>query len=1077
MENMWVIRAGKDTKNFNLYKKENFVAVGEDIGDVKNLSLDEMKFRLKGKANNVNTSAGVIRRFRDEVKIRDYFISTSPNSEYLLLGEILGDIKYNPDLSQRYQYTCYRRPVKWISKIYRNDLSDAARRAISPQTTVFRVKEKWQKEIFKNQIALDFTPKDNVKLNKNPIDSSDLDLQDNNKEVFPADNLETKFKLKKEGLKLEKSNPDEAIRFYKSLITNKLFLNDYYQFKRLSVVYHKVKDYENEKDIIKYFLKSGIYCNIHQFLSFKYKLKKLIKKDLISYKEANELAQYFKENGFKNKYESELCVPCEKIKKDSDTFVVISDDDLFKKYGRRFLKPIANGLFYEKNNQEAFVLLNLLLYDFKYTSVRHYEKLCKIYRRTKNYPYELLIIKEYFNTPNKQTKRSDKWFNKRLTDLKELINDDQFVNSVMDAEFKKAEHLAHPFDIKELNLDLDYHFDNEKLFEITEEKKDNPSEISVGHSAYNKLDIESESIVEITHEDKNDFIDEEINFMQSEKLNVKADLIKEGLKLEDTDRQNAISFYEELLSNELFANDYYPYRRLVQLYPKNKDLEGQCNIIKTFFNSGIYCNKHQFLWFRNKLRRLIKKGLITEEEIAELENIFEKNGSKNKKLSNTPVVIGDRIKTKRGEPYVQSEEKYDRTEKTWEREEIAHEHKRQKEYDDAIKCYEEMVYELNYRSYRYYDELYHLYVKQNYLDKALNIVKAYYNGNSSRTKHSDGIFEKNLIEIKELLDLNDEEIFEKISNDNDDSDDNENDVFNSIKRQTSLAKSFGIDNEFSHIISIMNEYDIDLEKPINIYPYDETLSESENINRKFYLIEFTNALDTFKLYDDLINLYKIYTKNDYFENDWYPYRQLYIIYSRANEKEAALEIIKELFLSGIWLNNYQFTYFTNKIRSLIRYIDIDESQVQSWLDFYDLNGANNKGKMNYPTVLAERMRLEDDKIYVQSEEAFELSQKIKYFEETGKILESKRKYDLAINFYQEKIDYYPLFTFYKKICLCFEKLEDYEGELDCIKEYYQNPPKDVTYESESWFKSRLKKVNTKLGTDFSDDDLKIKNKS
>ena len=60
---------------------------------------------------------------------------------------------------------------------------------------------------------------------------------------------------------------------------------------------------------------------------------------------------------------------------------------------KRFLKPIANGLFYEKNNQEAFVLLNLMLYDFKYVSVRHYEKLCKIFRRTKNYPYELLIIK------------------------------------------------------------------------------------------------------------------------------------------------------------------------------------------------------------------------------------------------------------------------------------------------------------------------------------------------------------------------------------------------------------------------------------------------------------------------------------------------------------------------------------------------------------------------------------------------------------------------------------------------------------------------------------------------------------
>ena len=31
MENMWVIRAGRDTHNFNLYKRENFVAVGDLI--------------------------------------------------------------------------------------------------------------------------------------------------------------------------------------------------------------------------------------------------------------------------------------------------------------------------------------------------------------------------------------------------------------------------------------------------------------------------------------------------------------------------------------------------------------------------------------------------------------------------------------------------------------------------------------------------------------------------------------------------------------------------------------------------------------------------------------------------------------------------------------------------------------------------------------------------------------------------------------------------------------------------------------------------------------------------------------
>ena len=166
MKNMWVIRAGKDTKNFNLYKKENFVSVGVDIGDIKNLSFDEIKFRLDGKVPNVSFTAGILRRFRDEVQIGDYFISTSPQSEYLLLGKILGDIEYDPSLTHTYQFTSYRRPVKWISKIYRNDLTDAAKRALSPQITVFKVKEQWQKEIFDNQVSLNPNAMDILNLSR-----------------------------------------------------------------------------------------------------------------------------------------------------------------------------------------------------------------------------------------------------------------------------------------------------------------------------------------------------------------------------------------------------------------------------------------------------------------------------------------------------------------------------------------------------------------------------------------------------------------------------------------------------------------------------------------------------------------------------------------------------------------------------------------------------------------------------------------------------------------------------------------------------------------------------------------------
>ena len=110
-----------------------------------------------------------------------------------------------------------------------------------------------------------------------------------------------KYELKQEGLKLEKKSLDLAVDFYKKLILNSLFLNDYYQFKRLSVLYHKEKDYESERDIIRYFLKSGIYCNKIQFLSFKYKLRKLAKHGYITYEEIQDLTLNFKENSLNNK--------------------------------------------------------------------------------------------------------------------------------------------------------------------------------------------------------------------------------------------------------------------------------------------------------------------------------------------------------------------------------------------------------------------------------------------------------------------------------------------------------------------------------------------------------------------------------------------------------------------------------------------------------------------------------------------------------------------------------------------------------------------------------------------------------
>ena len=56
-----------------------------------------------------------------------------------------------------------------------------------------------------------------------------------------------KYNIKREGLDLEKEDPEEAIKFYKDLLNDELFVNDYYPYRRLVLMYKKTKKYNRFK--------------------------------------------------------------------------------------------------------------------------------------------------------------------------------------------------------------------------------------------------------------------------------------------------------------------------------------------------------------------------------------------------------------------------------------------------------------------------------------------------------------------------------------------------------------------------------------------------------------------------------------------------------------------------------------------------------------------------------------------------------------------------------------------------------------------------------------------------------------
>lgn len=531
----------------------------------------------------------------------------------------------------------------------------------------------------------------------------------------------------------------------------------------------------------------------------------------------------------------------------------------------------------------------------------------------------------------------------------------------------------------------------------------------------------------------------------------------EGLQLEKTEPKKAIVYYKDLLSHEYFINDFWPYRRLVLMYKKTKEFDKKTEIIKTFLKSGIYCNNHHYLWFRNKLRTLAEKDYISHEEIDSLTDYFKIHSINNKQKANTPFPIADRIRKRKGEIIVVSEEEYDNKQMQYEYEVRCTELNRQKRYDKYIELLNHMIDDLGYRRYGYFQKLCVAYRRLNDYDNELRIINKYMNGESTRTKVSDEWFEKRLADVQDINKTHSE---------------SEN---KPPKKEKSKKKNYpsisGFENKWVYEIPFnMNEFN--LTKP-PIYEYDSALNEFENLKRKNILIQYGKLLTRNKQTDDAIRYYKYLCNNTYFSNDWYPYRQLTIIYDKTKDYQANLINIKKLFHNNTYLNRYQFIWFTEKIRKVLENAHADENELQEWIEYYESHGALNESKSN--KFLADKfMKLNNETILVITDEYFNYRQERYALEEIGRVYERVGNYELAITHYEKIITEkeFNFYKFYQRICLCLEKLKDYKCELEAIKLYYNNPPIQISEDSDEWFEKRLKNVNAKLNTKYTIDDLK-----
>lgn len=261
-------------------------------------------------------------------------------------------------------------------------------------------------------------------------------------------------------------------------------------------------------------------------------------------------------------------------------------------------------------------------------------------------------------------------------------------------------------------------------------------------------------------------------------------------------------------------------------------------------------------------------------------------------------------------------------------------------------------------------------------------------------------------------------------------------------------------------------YELPLEEygseELPMYEYDRRLDELENLKRKSALIQYAGFLVRQKEYNDAILYFKYLSNNTYFINDYYPYRQLAMIYEKTEDYAAGMVNIKRLLHAKIYLNEYQFIWFTDRMRRLIEKTSVDEYEVQKWFDYYQYHGALAEKKLN--RFLADRFIRKDDVIIVISEDEFDHRQERLALEKTGRIYESVGNYELAVRHYSNIISAggNNCYQFYQRLCLCLEELGDYERELKVIRLYFNSRLKNRNSTSDKWFDERLERVKSKM---------------
>lgn len=702
----------------------------------------------------------------------------------------------------------------------------------------------------------------NQNLKLKDLDDYDLNLfYEYDDSLSVEDNVVRKFILKEKGKSFKKHLYDDAIDFYKKLIDNSYFVNDYYPYRHLAITYNRTKQPSHLLDTIKKFFKSGIYANTCQVNWFLYKLRDLESQNLITNDEIDELLEYYENHGFLNKHkENEPTVLADRIFQRRNGTIEIDTQYGYDKQQYKY-EIKEKGRWLERCNlfEDALELYWEQVQTTATGASDYYQRLAIIYERMHEFENELYVLtlfyKQRYHIVGKSTK---KYFQNRLDEVNQGLRTSYTVEDFLND-----------------NVNINNENDN--------------------------IQVKSASNDEL--------------------------LFNDGPSEPDIPTKFNDNSFEQVMSNEVNENHLeIPFitiagTNLTKLLKRNvADI-----IIVQYYNDNVWL------------------------EIVDIHNpnhVYKESNSDNLKFT----VIRENFEILKS----LNEGELITIKSKWHCGKVI-----LKLYDD-----EKSTKDIGITSFKKQIEDDSTIYKESPVDKHVN--------------------ETSKSTVKYILN-----------------------------------------------ISLPDKYELDLDNP---FGFDSNLSDEDNIKMKFILKDNGNYLTKEKLYDDAIEYYKCLKNNSYFENDWYPYRQLAMIFEKKGKHEENIENIKQLFFSGIYCNGYQYIWFIHKLNNALVYVEIEESEIGTWLDYYNEHGAKNENKLDTPIFIADRIVKKDNKIKVYSKQMF--------YNNYQKLSEFKEKVRFS------------------------EQIGDYESALEAIRLYYREYYSKIAHKDTMWFRRKLKIVNKELGTNY-----------